>query len=179
MRARVTASGIAAVLVLTGSNVSGQTADPMTEGASRQMRLVQSYILRTANKVPEELYGFRPTSEVRTLGQILGHVADDVLGFCTQATGEEPPTATIEQSVTGKAPLIAALTDSFAFCDQVLSSMSDRTGAELVPFRLGPSPRLSIVYFSAAHAYEHYGNLVTYMRIQGIVPPSSERRTPG
>lgn len=174
MQARTLAGGIATAIVLSTGLVSAQSADPMTTGAKTQLRLIQSWIIRTADKVPEEAYAFRPTKDVRSLGEILGHVADDLRLMCTEAKGEKAPPETIEKSVHGKPELRNALTESVAFCNQVLAEMDDRTGAELVPFRLGPTPKLSVVYFAVAHAYEHYGNLVTYMRMQNIVPPSSE-----
>jgi hypothetical protein len=52
--------------------------------------------------------------------------------------------------------------------------MNDKKGTEIVQFVLGPTPKLSVLYFATTHTYEHYGNLVTYMRLKGIVPPSSE-----
>ncbi|HEU4748701.1 MAG TPA: hypothetical protein VFS56_09385, partial [Gemmatimonadaceae bacterium] len=57
--------------------------------------------------------------------------------------------------------------------------MTDQKGVETVPFYFGPTPRLSVLYFTVTHTYEHYGNLVTYMRLKNIVPPSSEPAKPG
>ncbi len=67
-----------------------------------------------------------------------------------------------------------ALNEGAAYCQSVIGAMNDRKGTETVPFYFGPTPRLSVLYFSVTHSYEHYGNLVTYMRLNKIVPPSSE-----
>jgi hypothetical protein len=75
--------------------------------------------------------------------------------------------------------LIAALKEGVSYCNTVFDGMTDQKGVETVPFYFGPTPRLSVLYFAVTHTYEHYGNLVTYMRLNKIVPPSSEPAKPG
>ena len=86
----------------------------------------------------------------------------------------KPSVTGIEKSTTTKAALQKALADSFAFCEQAIASMDDKKGAELTKSNLGMQPRLMVFAFNNSHVNEHYGNLVTYMRLKGIVPPSSE-----
>ena len=93
---------------------------------------------------------------------------------CATAGGSKPPRAGIEKSVTAKAELVAALKEGVTYCNTVFDGMTDQKGSETVPFVFGPTPRLSVLYFAVSHTYEHYGNLVTYMRLKNIVPPSSE-----
>ena len=81
------------------------------------------------------------------------------------------------KAVTAKPALIAALKEGVSYCNTVFDGMTDQKGTETVPFYFGPTPRLSVLYFSVTHTYEHYGNLVTYMRLKNIVPPSSEPPT--
>jgi uncharacterized damage-inducible protein DinB len=135
---------------------------------------VRGYIARAAEKVPEDLYAFRPTPEVRTMGELFGHIADGYMEMCSTAGGGKPPRTNIEKGVTGKANLVKALADGATYCDEVFAAMNDRKGIETVPFYFGQTPRVSVLYFAVTHAYEHYGNLVTYMRLKNIVPPSSE-----
>ena len=133
-------------------------------------------IVRSAEKVDEPIYAFRPTPEVRTFGQIIGHVADANFGICATAIGEKPPVSDIETTITTKAALLKALKDSFAYCEKAYAGMTDAKGAEVVPFFGGQKlARVSILDFNTAHSYEHYGNMVTYMRMKGIVPASSEK----
>jgi uncharacterized damage-inducible protein DinB len=98
--------------------------------------------------------------------------------MCSTAGGSKPPRTGIEKDVTAKPALIAALKEGVSYCNTVLDDMTDQKGVETVPFYFGPTPRLSVLYFVVTHTYEHYGNLVTYMRLKNIVPPSSEPTKP-
>jgi uncharacterized damage-inducible protein DinB len=111
------------------------------------------------------------------MSELFGHVADAFFGMCATAAGEKAPREGIEKSVTGKANLVAALKEGAAYCQSIYGKMTDQRGMETVPFYFGPTPRASVLYFNVAHGYEHYGNLVTYMRLRNIVPPSSEPPT--
>ena len=138
--------------------------------------VTQQAITATAELVPEELYSFRPTEEVRTLGQILAHITDGNYQICSAAVGDtNPNTESLEQTKTSKAEIEEALVAAFAYCQGVYDSMSDAKGAETVPF-FGDQPlaRSAVLAFNSTHSYEHYGNLVTYMRINGITPPTSQ-----
>ena len=83
----------------------------------------------------------------------------------------------IEKAVTAKPALIAALKEGVSYCNTVFDGMTDQKGAETVPF-VSDQPTAVVLYFSVTHTYEHYGNLVTYMRLNKIVPPSSEPAKP-
>jgi uncharacterized damage-inducible protein DinB len=135
---------------------------------------VKSVVLRSAEKMPEENYGFKPTDAVRSYGQILGHVADSQYYFCSTALGEKNPGLKIEQTKTTKADLTAALTDAFAYCDKAYDAITDASGTQTVKLMGMDMPKLSVLTVNLMHDMEHYGNLVTYMRLKGIVPPTSE-----
>lgn len=168
----------AAGLCLISANALAQApANTLTQATKAQFGFVKTVVAKTAEKVPESLYEFRPTPEVRTIAQLLGHIADAQFMMCSAAAGEKPPQSDIEKSMTTKAQLSKAVADANAYCDKVLDGMDDKKGAEIVQFFTGPMPRLSVLTFNVAHSYEHYGNLVTYMRLKGIVPPSSEQQT--
>ena len=108
------------------------------------------------------------------MGQLYGHVADALFAMCATAAGSKPPRTGIEKTVSAKPELVAALKEGVSYCNTVFDGMTDQKGVETVPFYFGPTPRLSVLYFTVTHTYEHYGNLVTYMRLKNIVPPSSE-----
>jgi len=135
---------------------------------------VKGILLRSAEKMPEESYSFRPTDAVRSYGQIVGHVADAEYIFCSLVLGEKNPSPKIEQTKTSKADLIAALKDAFAYCDKAYDGMTDASATQMVTFFGGDTPRLSVLGANNMHTMEHYGNLVTYMRLKNIVPPTSE-----
>jgi uncharacterized damage-inducible protein DinB len=111
---------------------------------------------------------------VRTIAQLFGHIADAYFAMCSTAEGSKPPQQGLEKSAVTKAALVKALADGVSYCQSVMERMTDNKGSENVPFYFGPTPRLSILYFVTTHTYEHYGNLVTYMRLNKMVPPSSE-----
>jgi len=145
-------------------------------GAQSYYAQIKNNIIRSADKMPEDAYGFKPTPEVRSFGQLVGHVADASYTFCSAASGGKNPSTGIEKSKTTKADLAAAVKDAFAYCDKVYASLTDASGAEMVKFFGGERTRLNVLEFNLMHDWEHYGNMVTYMRLKGVVPPSSEPR---
>jgi uncharacterized damage-inducible protein DinB len=137
---------------------------------------VRGFIIRAAEAMPEEHYGFKPTPDVRSFGQLLGHVANTQYNFCTPARKiPSPNKENLEQTATTKAALVAALEAAFEFCDPAYE-IADAGLTEVVKW--GPRD-IAVGYtltYNVAHNNEHYGNIVTYMRLKGLVPPSSERR---
>jgi uncharacterized damage-inducible protein DinB len=136
---------------------------------------VKDILLRSAEKMPAENYSFKPTEAVRSYGQILGHVADAQYLFCSISLGEKNPALDIEHTKTSKADLIAALNTAFAYCDKAYDGMTDASAVQIVKLFGNDAPRLSALTVNNMHDLEHYGNLVTYMRLKNIVPPSSEQ----
>ena len=166
-------------VLLVPAETSAQVANPLSAGAKAQFTGISSFVTRSADKIPENLFSFRATPEVRMISQLFGHIADAYFAMCSAAEGSKPPQQGLEQSATTKAALVKALADGVSYCQSVMERMTDGKGSESVPFYFGPTPRLSILYFVTTHTYEHYGNLVTYMRLNKIVPPSSETPAPG
>lgn len=163
----------AAALLLSPTLIA-QGGNPMTLATKAQFDMVKVWLSKTAQKVPENLYSFKATPEVRSIGQIIGHVADANFSICATAAGEKPPQSGFEKGKTSKADLAKGLDDSIAYCDRVLANMDGKKGLEMVKF-IGQTPRLAVLAFNNSHCNEHYGNLVTYMRLKGIIPPSSEQ----
>ncbi len=149
--------------------------NPGAAAVKAQFGMISGVLARTAEKIPENLYVFKATPEVRSMGQLIGHIADAQFMMCAAAAGEKPPQGGIEKAMTSKADLSKALADSSAYCNKVIDGMTDAKGMEVTKFFTGPTPRLMVLTFTIAHSYEHYGNLVTYMRLNKIVPPSSEK----
>ncbi|MFY9582950.1 MAG: DinB family protein [Candidatus Acidiferrales bacterium] len=135
---------------------------------------VKNILLRSAEKMPEENYNFKPTDAVRSFGQVVGHVADAQYLFCSIVLGEKNPAPKIEQTKTSKADLIAALKDAFAYCDKAYDGMTDASATQMVKLFGSDTPKLGVLTVNNMHNLEHYGNLVTYMRLKNIVPPTSE-----
>jgi uncharacterized damage-inducible protein DinB len=147
--------------------------NPLSSGAKTLYGMVKGNLVKAAEKMPEENYSFKPTPDVRSFGQLIGHVTDAQYAFCSAVKGEKKA-STAEKSKTSKADLVAAIKESVAYCDSVYNSMTDTTAAETLKFFGGDWAKLTILSFNVAHDNEHYGNVVTYMRLKGLVPPSSE-----
>lgn len=149
-------------------------AMPVTMSMKGLHDITTGNVMATAELLDEEMYAYQPTEEVRTAGGILAHLANAQFMFCSAAGSVgNPNSENFEESATTKADVVAALESAFAFCDEVYSSMNDEKGSEMVEFFGQQMAASAVLAFNAAHNYEHYGNLVTYMRINGITPPSS------
>jgi uncharacterized damage-inducible protein DinB len=164
------------LICLLASAAAVAQDNPLSGFNKRAYGQVKVWLLGSAEKMPEENYSFKPTDAVRSFGQIVGHVADVQYMFCSPVLGEKSPAPNIEHTKTSKADLITALKDSFAYCDKAYDGMTDASAAQLVKFFGGDTPKLSVLSVNIAHSSEHYGNLVTYLRLKNIVPPSSEPR---
>jgi uncharacterized damage-inducible protein DinB len=149
-------------------------ANPITASEKGFYTLVSSEVIAAAQKMPEANYSFRPTPEVRSFGQLVGHVADAQYSFCSTATGEPNSTKDIEKTKTSKADLVSSLKDAVDFCNKAFAGMTDAEGSQLVKLMGYNVAKLTVLSVNTAHMDEHYGNMVTYLRLKGIVPPSSE-----
>jgi uncharacterized damage-inducible protein DinB len=168
------------------AQTSQQTSpkDPMATWLHNAFSTNRKNIEKSAEKVPEELYGLRPGPqlEVRTFGQILGHLANFNYLWCSQAKGQKNPAQGSDyEKLTSKALLLGALSDAFTYCDGAYTALTDASGLEVVTVtqesgRQAQVPRMSLLVLNYGHNNDHYGNLVTYMRIKSIVPASSEPR---
>lgn len=133
---------------------------------------MKSVITRSADLMPEADYAFKPVATVRTFGQLLGHLANENYDFCAAAKGAKNPNSVDFEKVTVKAEMVLGLKAAFAYCDAAYT-MSDATGAEDTALFGQKMTKLRVLVFNAIHDAEHYGNIVTYLRIKGLVPPSS------
>jgi uncharacterized damage-inducible protein DinB len=165
-------------IMLAGGGASPAQSNPMSADARADYTTVRNYFIRSAEKMPEASYGFRPTPEVRSFGQIVAHVADDQYNLCSPVKGETRQAAytAFEDALTAKTDLLAALKQAFAYCDGAYDSLTDSSAADLVKFNKGPRRKLAMLTWNTWHTWEHYGNVVVYLRLKGLVPPSSERR---
>lgn len=171
---------LCATPVAAQQTVSAASANPAfaVETAKGMWQLMTNFLTKAAEQMPETDYSFRPTPNVRTFGQMIGHVAGAQNMICASALGEKRANEDdIEKSTTTKAGLIAALRASTEYCQRAYAQ-SDAASATATTLFGSPSTRLRALILNATHNSEHYGNLVTYMRIKGMVPPSSQPAPP-
>lgn len=162
-----------ALLFAAALSAQGQPANPLMATSKAMYGISKNDVMGSVDKIPESLWSFQPTKDVRTIGQLFAHIADGQYEFCGVATQGKPVSKDIEKSAKTKAEIVAALKEAFAFCDSAYADLTDAKAAEMVTFFGMHITRLGAMDFNIAHNMEHYGNLVTYMRIKGIVPPSS------
>ncbi|MFN0101653.1 MAG: DinB family protein [Bryobacteraceae bacterium] len=165
-------------LVLVGLLAMGglSAQDLLVKDAQGQWKQAGGNVLKAAKKMPAEKYDYKASPEVRTFGGFVGHVADAGIMFCAAAAGEKKTPAGAEKSMKTKEALVAALEESIAYCDKVYAGMTGAGALETVKFFGQDRTRVGVLFFNNMHTYEHYGNIVTYMRANGLVPPSSEGR---
>jgi uncharacterized damage-inducible protein DinB len=158
------------------------SANPLTAALTDLHRTGQNFILTAANAMPEDKYGFRPVPEAQSFAEILGHIVDWGYTFCSGAQGEASPHApTAEKTLTTKAELLPAVHDAFAYCDGVFAGMTDTRLAEPVTYNAGHAQRTGIrltpLTLSITHLNEHFGNFLTYLRMNGMgwppTPPAA------
>jgi uncharacterized damage-inducible protein DinB len=161
----------------TGAQAPQPPANPISQAVKNGWNDAKRNMLGSAKVMPEAKYTFKPVETVRTFGQILAHVAGANYEFCAAARGEKAPFAEDHFEKTAKTPadIVKALQDSVAYCDAAYNALDDAKAAEIIdgPFNGGKQARAAGLMGNTSHNNEHYGNLVTYLRINGLVPPSS------
>ena len=164
--------------MLTGGLVSAQTPAPAAAGYTATIRSswngVKRNVAASAEKMPEANYSFKPTPDVRSFGELVGHLANEHYLLCSPLKGEANPMAAVDfEKKTAKADLVKAINDSIAYCDAAYAAAKDdpRTLAPFSETRRDTPFRTMLL--NVTHDSEHYGNMVTYLRMKGIVPPSS------
>lgn len=135
---------------------------------------IKNNLVAMADKMPEEEYGFKPTQDIRTFGQLVAHVADVQAAACSVASGQQKRVGAA--SKTAKADLVAALKASFDICDAAWEGMTDASAAETANFGPIKGSKLSVLEFNTVHSDEEYGYMSVYLRLKGVVPPSTAGR---
>ena len=158
---------LAALTALTGT-----TAAQGVASAKPFFDTMKDVLTRSAELMPEADYAFKPVATVRTFGQILGHLANENYDFCAVSKGEKSPNSVDFEKLAGKAEVVAGLKAAFSYCDAAYT-ISDAQGAEEAALFGQKMTKLRVLISNAIHDAEHYGNIVTYLRIKGLVPPSS------
>jgi uncharacterized damage-inducible protein DinB len=163
--------------VLFGA-VALNAQNPLSSDTKNFYNGIKGTITKAADQMAEADYSFKASPMERTYGAMIGHIADVQFALCGNAKGEEKK-SDAEKSKTAKADLVAALKESFDYCDGVYNGLTDADAATMVAL-FGPrkATKLAVLNFNIAHDNEMYGQLAVYLRIKGLVPPSSQRRQP-
>ena len=177
---------------LSAQTAGGQRgqATPPTPPASTSAEVlgmytnITNFIARTAAMVPADKFTWQPTPEVRTFARLFAHIVDDNNGACSAIAGVTPPAARMDTgnekdgwaaNKMAKADLEKALADSVAVCNKAFAAVDQANMMEMQ----GRRTKIGALIYNTSHINEHYGNLVTYLRLNNMVPPSSAPRGGG
>jgi uncharacterized damage-inducible protein DinB len=154
-----------------------QTApsNPLVAGSQVIYGGAKANILKSADMVPEAMWSYRPAPTVRTFGELFAHIADGQYEFCSPVAEGTVVDKGIEKARKSRTETIAALKEGFAYCDAAYTKITAANATDLVDFNGRKMPKISLMDFNAAHNMEHYGNVVTYLRMNKLVPPSSKK----
>lgn len=164
--------------VLVAHSAAAQSAS-LRDGAVQDWTRLKDTMMKIADAMPEEKFGFRATPPERTFGEQILHVAEaNVVQMGRFGSKATPPT--INMKATSKAEILKALADSFDFGTAALNEQTDQsmvaTAATTRYDRfMGPSTKARVVYYVIGHTWDIYGQMVVYVRLNGITPPASQR----
>jgi uncharacterized damage-inducible protein DinB len=143
-----------------------------------QYAAIRRNIIGAAEKMPAEHFAFKPVPDVMSYAQLLGHVVDTQYAFCNAAKGgDNPARGRHLDKLADKEALVPAVKEAFAYCDDVFAGLTNENAMQMLTSGTSPvqrhTARANHLTMVIAHGSQHYGNLVTYMRVKGVVPPSS------
>jgi len=159
--------------LLAGSMMFAQQP-PATEAAAIKGAYngIKNNLTKAAERMPEDQYGFKASPDIRTFGALIAHIADAQGRTCGAIAGSQWESA---GSKTSKGDLVAALKASFDACDGVINSLTDEDATKTVSMgRGGARPKFAVLWGVITHSNEEYGYLSVYLRLKGIVPPSTQ-----
>lgn len=166
-------------LLAIATVAQAQSADPFADNFKFYYGFNKRNVIAAAEKMPAADYGFKPTSEVRTFGEVLGHIVDVQNMACSAIKGEANPSKEpTEKTAKTKDDWVKAVKASFEYCDGAFNTLTDAKLIEKYKGSRGEYPKSNAASLAVYHTSEHYGNLVVYLRLKGIVPPSSEPAPP-
>ena len=155
--------------------VHAQDTNPISANMKQSWTNVKGLLTRMADKMPEENYRFKPTPEMQDFGQRMAHVISFNMRGCAQVKGEQK--AVTLAATASKAEIVAAMKEANDECDSVFNSLTDAEGLQTINAgRGGQRTKLAILQGTVLeHSQEMYGYMAIYLRLKGIVPPSSDR----
>jgi len=163
-----------AAAALACGTLQAQDAKALVAQTKAAYTQIKNNLTKAADKMSEADYTFQPAKEIRTFGALIGHIAEAQMRTCSALNGAAKSAGAADK--TAKADLVAALKASYDECDKAFDALSDTNYLDAVGNGKMQSTRLGMLYrFIIGHGNEEYGYLAVYMRLKGVVPPSSDR----
>lgn len=148
--------------------------NPIATSGANNYKTVAANITKSIERMPAEKYGYKATPETMAFAEFVGHLADANFSYCSAVTGSPRPESVRKE--TSKEKLAAAWANAMAECTKAWSSATDKSLAANVKVGQREVPAAQQLFGNTSHSFEHYGNLVTLLRLNGMVPPSSDPR---
>jgi DinB superfamily len=156
------------------SGLIAQDTNRLSSELKQNYNQQKGALLAEADRMPDADYAFKATPDVGTFGSRVAHVADAQFMICSAVKGETKKADTAGK--TSKADIMAALKASFDYCDGAYGSLTDATATQTVMIFGQPQTKLGALWGNLGHDEEMYGYMAVYLRLKGLVPPTSERR---
>ncbi len=175
----VTMAGLAQS-TMPGMAMPQATPQPPSTGPASEVlgtyTRLKPNVIKAAEKMPEADFQFKPTPEIRTFARVVNHVTEAQLRTCATLNGTKFDVAKVPSDTADKATIVAGLKASFDECDKAYAALTDANMTEMLP--AGPTNKRSRIGFAwgnVSHDNEQYAELSTYLRLKGLVPPTSEK----
>ncbi len=166
------ASAIAGLMIAGAAFGQGS---PLPSEVQTAYSRIKVNVLKAADKMPPEDYSFKPTPDIRTFARVVNHVTEAQFRICGASNHTDPAGQKVPQETADKAAIVEALKASFAECDKAYAGITDANMAEVIPAGPLTRSRLGLLWANVSHDNEQYATLALYMRLKGLVPPSSEK----
>jgi hypothetical protein len=166
--------GFVAAAALACNTLYGQSGGVASE-VKQAYESVKNNLMKTAEKVPEEDYSFKPTPDIRTFAEVMQHVISAQMHSCGAVAGEQK---SIPSDLKTKSAIVDGLREAFAECDKAYGLLTDANMTEAIRTPRGQHSRIAALMGNTTHDAEQYGILSVYLRLKGIIPPSSEHAGP-
>jgi DinB family len=154
--------------------VSAEAANPLSAEVQQRYAQVKGFITKAADNMPAESYSYKPTADIRTFARVVNHVIEAQNRSCGALNGTSDPKSAPPETAD-KATIVVALKASFAECDKAFGALTDSSLTEMVQVGPAKHSRNGIAWGTVSHDNEQYATLALYMRLKGLVPPSSEK----
>jgi uncharacterized damage-inducible protein DinB len=172
----VTAVLVAAVVSCPLAAAHAHTGNPISTSMKVGWDRTKKNLVASAEEMPAADYSFKPTPEVRSFGQVIGHAADAMVMFCAAYKGDKAAKKDVEKTATTKEALVKGLQEAVAYCDGVYATLDDATLTQPLELFGQKMIKFSALDINLAHSMEHYGNMVVYLRMKKLTPPSSQKQ---
>ena len=175
MRNIVVTIATVAVLVIMGASRPAAQASVVRDEVRKDWVATKDLMMKIANEMPEDKFTYKSTPPQRSYGEHIMHVATVNVNFLGLLGGTAKAPA-INAKATSKAEILKAMSDSFDYGTALIDEQTPESMLQTVPARfMGPSTRSRVLYFLVSHTQDVYGQLVVYLRLNGGVPPASQR----